>query len=130
MIIQQDSSNATYQIKQYRPGSIVISHQINQQITLQTYTHTILIKPHVLITTMRPAHFADLTIDDLSIILNDPVAILILGTGPTGIIPPMELLAVLFEKNIGVEFMDSRAACHTYTLLAAEEREVAALIMP
>ncbi|MBK1615422.1 hypothetical protein CKO44_18340 [Rubrivivax gelatinosus] len=39
------------------------------------------------------------------------------------------LLRPLIERGIGVETMDSAAACRTYNVLAAEEREVVAALV-
>lgn len=119
MIIQQDDSSATYQINRYEPGKI----WINQQC----YEHSVIIRPHLLLPFPRK-NLSEATIDDFALFDQDLPQILLLGTGQKLIIPPEDLLKQLFEKGIGVEFMDSKAASYTYTVLAAEERNVAACI--
>ena len=57
------------------------------------------------------------------------VLILLLGTGLRQRFPAPALLRPLIERRIGVEVMDSFAACRTYNILMAEGREVAAAII-
>jgi uncharacterized protein len=57
--------------------------------------------------------------------------ILVLGSGQRLEFPAPELFAQLAELGIGLEVMDTGAACRTYNLLVTEERPVvAALILP
>jgi uncharacterized protein len=57
--------------------------------------------------------------------------ILVLGTGSRIQFPAGALFAQLAEKGIGLEVMDTAAACRTYNVLAGEERAVvAAIILP
>ena len=57
--------------------------------------------------------------------------VVIYGSGPRLVFPPPALARVLFERRIGLETMDTAAACRTYNVLASEGRSVvAALILP
>ena len=56
--------------------------------------------------------------------LSPPAEIVLLGTGATLKIPPDALLRSLYAKGIGVEFMDTRSACHTFSILSSENRKV------
>jgi uncharacterized protein len=56
--------------------------------------------------------------------------IVILGTGASQRFPRPELSRALAASGVGVEVMDSRAACRTYNVLATEGRRVAAAILP
>lgn len=55
--------------------------------------------------------------------------IILLGTGKTLRFPSPALYAGLLQANIGVEVMDTAAACRTYNILAAEGRRVAAALI-
>lgn len=55
--------------------------------------------------------------------------VVLLGTGPALRFPHPALLAPLHDRRIGVEVMDTRAACRTYNILLAEERRVVAAII-
>lgn len=120
MDIHTDHSSAAYQIKFYEPGKIGVNES--------TYSSSIIIRPHRLemweptsLSNVEAKHFDDL--------IKDKPSILIIGTGSQPLIPSMALLRPLFEQGIGVEFMDSKAACYTYTILASEGRNVAACIL-
>lgn len=57
--------------------------------------------------------------------------ILILGTGARAVFPAPGLYAELASRGIGLEAMDTAAACRTYNVLVHEDRPVvAALILP
>lgn len=54
--------------------------------------------------------------------------VLLLGGGTQKIRIPATQLARLNAQNIGVESMDTSAACRTYNILASENRKVAAIL--
>ena len=80
----------------------------------------------------RAPAVGELALADLEAVLAlDPAPeFLLLGTGPTLSFPPRPLVRALEEKGIGVEAMDSRAAARTWGVLRAEQRWIAAAIMP
>jgi uncharacterized protein len=55
--------------------------------------------------------------------------IILLGSGAKLRFPAPALYAGLIKANIGVEVMDTAAACRTYNILAAEGRRVAAALI-
>jgi len=57
------------------------------------------------------------------------VEMIIFGSGDKLCFPRPEWLSSLYSKGIGVESMDTRAACRTYNILAAEGRKVAAALL-
>jgi uncharacterized protein len=60
---------------------------------------------------------------------SDDIDFLLLGTGDAQRMPP-ESVRTAFEKaDVGLEFMDTGAACRTYNVLLAEERAVAAALV-
>jgi uncharacterized protein len=50
--------------------------------------------------------------------------VVIYGSGVRLQFPPPALLRVLYERRIGIETMDTAAACRTYNVLASEGRRV------
>ena len=72
---------------------------------------------------------AELRWQHLTPLHDGDIQILIVGTGATQILPPPELYAELAERRVGLEVMDSPAACRTYNILVTEGRRVAALIV-
>jgi uncharacterized protein len=55
---------------------------------------------------------------------------LLIGTGASLIRPPRQLVSALDARGIGVEPMDSRAAARAWAVLRAEDRWIAAALMP
>jgi len=84
-----------------------------------------------LITDWPAASIESLTADHLAAIVELAPEIVLLGTGAKFIFPDQSLLAPLYKAGIGVEVMDTPAACRTYNILLGEGRNVvAALILP
>jgi uncharacterized protein len=73
--------------------------------------------------------FEALTAADFGFVAELKPEIVILGTGATQRFPLPELARSLAAIGVGVEVMDSRAACRTYNILAAEGRKVVAAIL-
>lgn len=55
--------------------------------------------------------------------------IVLIGTGRTFRFPNPALLAPLHAARVGVEVMDTRAACRTYNILLSEGRRVVAALI-
>lgn len=70
-----------------------------------------------------------LTAADLSFLAALPLEIVLLGTGPRMHLVHPRIYAPLSAARIGVEVMDTPAACRTYNILLAEGRKVAAALM-
>lgn len=58
------------------------------------------------------------------------VELLIIGSGATVQAIPAHARKLFRAHAIGLEVMDTGAACRTYNILLAEERKVAALLLP
>jgi uncharacterized protein len=56
--------------------------------------------------------------------------IVLLGTGATLRFPERALTAPLSAAGVGLEIMDTRAACRTFNVLTAEGRRVLAAVFP
>ena len=77
------------------------------------------------------SHFEALTEDDFARLLVLKPELVLLGTGSVFRFPHPALTRPLVEAGIGLEVMDTQAACRTYSVLASEGRRVvAALIIP
>lgn len=109
--------NSTYQIKRVDTNSITINET--------NYSNSLIIMPEYL-TDWEPSNFEDLKLEHFEILANLDADVIVLGTGQTIHFPSVELLTPLIKKGIGIEVMDTAAACRTYTILASEDRNVAA----
>lgn len=54
--------------------------------------------------------------------------LILLGTGASQIFPAMALMDPIFKKRIGIEVMNTHAACRTFNLLLSEGRSVLAAL--
>ncbi len=52
--------------------------------------------------------------------------LILIGTGNKLIFPAVEIYSAIIQRGIGVDFMDTRAACRTYNILISEGRGVVA----
>lgn len=92
-------------------------------------TRSFLLTPQRLVEDWPPTSAAALTEADLAAVAALDCPIVLLGTGRRQHFPPPALLRPLIERQIGVEVMDSHAACRTYNILMAEGRAVAAALI-
>jgi uncharacterized protein len=92
-------------------------------------TKSFLLTPKRLIEDWPPASVDSLTESDLLAVAELGCPIVLLGTGPSQRFPARPLLRPLLERRVGVEVMDSFAACRTYNILMAEGRDVAAALI-
>src|SRR3990167_6442194 len=116
-----DENQANYQIRAYRPGSL--------QINDATYTRSIIVSPTKLIDNWEPQHISELTHAHLAIIRELHPAILLLGTGSILEFPDLKIYGELLNEGIGVQIMNTSAACRTYNALTAENRDVVAALI-
>lgn len=71
-----------------------------------------------------------ITIDKLaSVLARQDVELLLIGTGARTVVLDPSIRLALKAKGIGVDIMDTGAACRTYNALLAEERRVAAAVI-
>lgn len=120
MKITLDNADNSTRILSYGEGHIVVNEE--------TISYPVIIDS----SGYRPWSIGG--IDDLNkeqvheAILNLP-EILLLGTGKNHRFPPMEVMVWLNEKRIGLEVMDTAAACRTYDVLISEGRNAAAAML-
>ncbi len=75
------------------------------------------------------ANFDALDESHFNYFLADQPDVILIGTGATQRFAHPKLYRALTDSGIGVEFMDTHAACRTYNILVAEDRKVVAAIM-
>ena len=120
MKLHLDAPVGTYLIRSYAPGRLVVGET--------TYTTSLIINPTT-IAPWRPATSSELGISDLEPIFALTPEVVLLGTGERQCFPNPSLIAALASRRIGLEVMDTRAACRTYNVLASESRAVVAALM-
>ena len=92
------------------------------------YRENVVLLPDDVITGWAPDGFDALTAVDFERLLSYNPEIVLLGTGASQRFPHPRLLSALTSARVGVEVMDTRAACRTFNILVAEGRRVAAAL--
>jgi len=95
----------------------------------QTYQCSVVVMPHTLITDWAPQSLAELEAHHLIQLLELQPEMVLLGTGPRQQFPHPRLTGPLMAGGVGVEVMDTQAACRTYNIVMAEGRAVAAALL-
>ena len=71
----------------------------------------------------------ELTEKDFKPLIASAPELILLGTGSKPVFPPRELVFSLARQGIGLEAMDTAAACRTFNILISEGRRVAAVMI-
>ncbi len=122
MRFAQDDYNNDLIIRAYGDGLITIGGQ--------QYSQSLILAPNHLLSDWRPQQISELLPEDFDPVLALHPEVLVLGTGNTLTFPPPALTARLLQSGIGVEVMDTAAACRTYNILLSEQRHVVAALLP
>ncbi|WP_332848227.1 Mth938-like domain-containing protein [Massilia sp. S19_KUP03_FR1] len=94
------------------------------EINLQHFDYSLIVLPETAPRAWPVAHFDQLTAAHFEQIALDVPDLVILGTGERQRFVHPRLVASLMNLRIGVECMDSHAACRTYNILMGEGRKV------
>ncbi len=100
------------------------------EINKRSYPHPVLVFPETETRPWAVDGFESLTAEAFDAVIAAQPAVLIIGTGARQRFLHPRLLAGLHAARIGVETMDTGAACRTYNVLMAEGRQVAAALLP
>ena len=121
MRFAEDINDAHYLIHAYAPGQVTVN--------VEVLTCSLIVSPEQLIRDWPPTRFEELNADHLHIAAVLHPEILLLGTGAQLRFPHPSLLAELYSQGIGIEVMDTAAACRTYNILVSEGRRVVAALL-
>jgi uncharacterized protein len=93
------------------------------EINAKRYDYSLLVMPETPPRAWDVARFEDLAPEHFEAIAKDAPDVVILGTGERQRFVHPRLVAALSQLRIGVECMDSHAACRTYNILMGEGRK-------
>ena len=82
-----------------------------------------------LVQSWAPGGFESLRVEDFERIAALGPELVLLGTGTRQRFPKPALLRPLIERRIGIETMNTAAACRTYNVLLSEDRAVVAALL-
>ncbi len=122
MKLQPDKSNAPM-VRAHGQGWIEVGHD--------THTQSLLVSnlPELPVVTWEPQKFGELQDRHLTALASMGAELVILGTGARLQFVPNSWLRAFAERRVGLETMDTAAACRTYNVLASEGRKVIAALL-
>ena len=93
------------------------------------YRDNVLVTPERVVTGWTAGGFDTLSEADFAALVELKPEVVLLGTGASLRFPHPRLTRALTDAGIGVEVMDTPAACRTFNILAAEGRRVVAAVI-
>jgi len=121
MKIHLETGGGQNVIRAYGPGRVTINQDV--------YATSLILSPDRIIPDWPPRVFAEVRQEHFAIISDMQPEVLILGTGKHLQFPPPDITQELVKANIGIETMDTGAACRTYNILMSEGRRVVAALL-
>jgi uncharacterized protein len=108
-------------IRAFEPGRIRIGQE--------WLTGNLIVTADVIVSDWRPVNPGRVTATDLKPALDEKPELIIVGGGTDVITPDVELMQELAGFSVGLEYMQTQAACRTYNVLVHEGRRVAAALI-
>ncbi len=121
MKFSEDYAIGTNVIRSFTENTIDVNNQ--------SYGHSLIVGNNLLITDWGIKHIEELTLKNWQELVQHKPEVILIGTGKSLVFPHPSSYAPAIELGIGVEFMDTTAACRTYNVLVSEDRVVIAGII-
>ena len=121
MKLSEDYTDGSHIIHSYESDKVVVNSQ--------TFTKSFLVSNNAVNANWDIEHIDQMTHQHWLDITQLKPEVILIGTGKKIIFPHPSSYAPAIEQGIGVEFMDSGAACRTYNILLSEDRVVVAGII-
>jgi uncharacterized protein len=121
MKFQPESASGVNVVSRHQPGCVWVGPTAYEHALLLPWTGT----PE----NWGLADFEGLTAAHFERIAALSPEVVIFGSGPRIRFPHPSLTRALIERRIGIETMDTAAACRTYNVLVTEGRSVVAALM-
>ena len=118
MKFAQDSQDDGYVITAYDDNSVSINGK--------SFTQSLVVASTRLHENWNIADIKLLSSSHIEEILSFQPELVIIGTGNRLFFPEIEIYSGIIKHGIGVDFMDTGAACRTYNILVSEGRDVVA----
>jgi uncharacterized protein len=120
--LHADQKSSAYRVTAYGPGYISINGE--------RITTSLVLTPGRVIRDWAPNDFSEIDAASLAVLDELEAEVVLLGTGASQQFLQGQLQNALVARGIGIEIMDTAAACRTYNILMAEGRTVAAMLLP
>ena len=119
MLLTRDGSAVNF-IRSWEPGRVRVADR--------WVTGNVLVGNDAIIESWTANSADHLTIADLEPALALAPTIIVLGTGVERLLPDVELMAAVAARAVGLEIMNTPAACRTFNVLLQEQRRVVAAL--
>lgn len=145
MKISDHYNSEGYFIRSYAPGRITIAfpespdHEATNQpdsstsappkFREETLETSFILSANKLIKNWAPESINELAREHAEQLVSLQPEVIILGTGNKICFPRPDWSATFYEKGIGLEVMDTGAACRTYSILTSDSRNVVVALM-
>jgi len=121
MKFSEDYAIGTNVIRSFTDSTIDVNNK--------TYNKSLIISSNLLIDDWVISHIDDMKTEHWQELIKHKPEVILIGTGASLVFPHPSIYAPAIDMGIGVEFMDSKAACRTYNVLVSEDRPVLAGII-
>ncbi len=118
MKFAQDSQDEGYVITAYDDDTVSVNGK--------TFSNSLIITNTKLDENWGISGIEQLEADHIDRVISFKPELIVIGTGSKLIFPAVEVYSAIIKLGIGVDFMDTRAACRTYNILVSEGRDVVA----
>ncbi len=118
MKFAQDSQDEGYVITAYGEDSVSVNGKVFEQSLILANTE--------FSEDWGLSSIEQLADEHIEQILSFDPELIIIGTGDKLVFPKIEVYSAIIKRGIGVDFMDTHAACRTYNILMSEGRGVVA----
>ena len=108
-------------VRAYAPGEVTINRQV--------YRDSLVLTRDRIITDCLPERFDELASSHFEALRALAPELVIFGSGRRLRFPPLSLTQPLVNAQVGLEVMDTGAACRTYNILVGEGRHVVAALL-
>ena len=116
MKFAQDSQDEGYVITAYGEDSVSVNGKVFEQSLILANTE--------FSEDWGLSSIEQLADEHIEQILSFDPELIIIGTGGKLVFPKVEVYSAIIKRGIGVDFMDTHAACRTYNILMSEGRGV------
>ena len=118
MKFAQDSQDEGYVITAYESDNVSVNGKI--------FSQSLIVAAKQFNENWGINSIASLQTDHIDQILIFDPELVVIGTGDKLVFPAVEIYSAIIKRGIGVDFMDTHAACRTYNILMSEGRDVVA----
>jgi uncharacterized protein len=118
MKFSEADSGSGHIINGYEAGCVIIDGR--------EYREGLIVSPERIVRGWGPDDAIRLAIEHIQALLDLDPQVIVIGTGARQVLPHPHLYCVAADFGVGIEIMDTGAACRTYNIIMAEGRKVAA----